>query len=624
MATIIRSNDLDFPSIKARLIEFMGRQSEFQDYDFEASGLSSIADVLAFNTHQNALIGNFALNERFIQTAQLRSSVVNAASNFAYTPRSRTASTAYVNVSVNLTNLDAKPQEIYLPADTTFTASMNEVTYTFRTTEQYVGRIDAAGLGVYTFEDEDGNKAIPIKEGSVKTKTFNANTELNRQVYVIPDDTLDISTLKVRVFEDTADTEGNSYLRLSSNRGINADSRIFLVLETYNGFYELNFGDGTITGQAPVPGNIIRATYISSSGIEANGASVFTPTGTVSIGGISYNLSVTTVAKSSLGSEKESLESIRVNAPTYYLSQGRLVTPLDYVSVISNTIPSIRSMNAWGGEDNYPDQKFGKVILSIIYESDVDASTKSQLEQQITTDITNELSMTSIGAEFVDPNFVYLDLSTEVKYDKEATALSRRGLEQKIRTAIATHFSENFGKFSKVFRKSTIQSLIDATDASVLSSKLVVKMQSRLEPVYNTITARYVLTDYTVQYLNTIAQPNFNTPTITSDSFVYNGLQCTIQNVIGRNASTKLQVIDTDGNVVVSSIGEYFPSTGVINLYGFQPTSIVSGQSYIKIVATPADDSVIKPLRNTVIDLGINAVTGLQDKDLANANVGEN
>ena len=623
MATSIASNQLDFEFIKGKIIEFMRQQSEFEDYDFEASGLSAIADVLAFNTHQNALLGNFAINESFIQTAQLRSSIVNLAGNFAYVPRSKTSSVAYVNLTVNLAAAANKPETISLPSGFEFTTVLDEVTYTFRTSEQYTARIDPAGIGIYTFLDENGNLAIPIREGVPRTKTFLVETALDRQIYVIPDDTLDLSTLKVRVFQDGADTEGVSYSSLGLvTTPLTADTKIVVPLETYNGYYELNFGaqNGNL-GDAPAPGNIIRATYNSTSGAAANGASVFTPSSTISVGGVSYNLTVTTSAKSTFGAEKESAESIRQNAPLNYLAQGRLVTPLDYVAVISNAIPGIKSINAWGGEDNLPEPKFGKVIVSIIFESEVDPVTKAALEQQILSQITDNLSIISIDTEIVQPETTYLNITSDIRYEPAATTLTRRSLETKIQNTIASYFNNNLGGFNQIFRKSNLISAVSASDSSILSTKITADMEIRLTPIYDAATVSYIKTDYNLQFLTTLAEPNSGKAVVTSDNFIFNGKTCRIRNVIGANPSTKLQILDVDDNIVVSDAGSYEASTGKLNLTGFKPTSITSGNTYLRIIATPADDSNIKPLRNNVINLEFNTVSAFADTNLANATV---
>jgi hypothetical protein len=596
----------------------MATQSEFQDYDFDASGLSVIADILAYNTHQNALLGNFALNETFLQTAQLRTSLVNLATNFAYVPRSKSASTALLNVSLNLTPASNKPEEIYLPSGFQFTTELDDVTYTFITDQEYTAKIDDAGLGIYTFVDDDDNLAIPVREGVEKVKTFLVDTSLERQIYVIPDSSMDLSTLRVRVFNDTADTVGESYLSPAELVGFGAETRLYLPLETYNGFYELNFGDGTITGKAPEVGNIVRATYLSTNGGAANGASLFVPTTTLSVDGTSYNLTVTTVAKSTLGAEKESIESIRLNAPLSYLAQGRLVTPNDYIAVISNLIPGIKSMNAWGGEDNIP-AKYGKVLVSIIYEDDIDASFKASLETRIASEITDNLSIASIETEIVNPDFTYLNLTTNIKYDSGITALTRRGIQDKIKGAIAAYFTSNLGRFNDVFRKSKLLSVIDNTDDSILSSSVDVRMENRFTPVYDANTVRYITADYQLNFLNKIAHPDEDHPVVTSDNFVYRGKVASIRNRTGENHSNILEIIDTDENVLVTNIGSYDTTKGTVTLNGFSPTSISSGNSYIRIIATPADDNNIKPLRNHVIDLGFNVVRATPDTNAANA-----
>ena len=169
MATLIKSTDLDFDTIKTRLKDFLKAQSEFADYDFEGSGLSNILDVLAYNTHINGLTANFALNESFLNTAQLRSSVVSHAETLGYVPRSKTSSSANVNLSITNT-ASGRSASITLPRGTSFTTSVGGVSYTFRTRESFAANDD--GSGFYQFKTGTGSTSIPIFEGVEKTKTF--------------------------------------------------------------------------------------------------------------------------------------------------------------------------------------------------------------------------------------------------------------------------------------------------------------------------------------------------------------------------------------------------------------------------------------------------------------------
>jgi len=200
-ATVIKSSDLDFENIKQSLKNYFKQQSQFADYDFEASGLNNILDVLAYNTHVNGLTANFAINESFLNTAQLRSSVVSHAETLGYEVRSMTTAKAIVNLSVNLAGVSGRPPQIQLPSGWTFTSSIDNVSYTFRTLETYFARDD--GTGNYEFKTSLGATDIPIFEGIEKTKTFYVGEKSERQIFVMPDETIDTATASVLVY-DTA------------------------------------------------------------------------------------------------------------------------------------------------------------------------------------------------------------------------------------------------------------------------------------------------------------------------------------------------------------------------------------------------------------------------------------
>ena len=277
---LIQSSDLDFNSIKESLKTYLKRQPDFTDYDFEASGLSNILDVLAYNTHLNGLIANFGLNESFLNSAQLRSSVVSHAETLGYYPRSKTSSTATVKLQVlntGNTTLDL----VTLPVNSKFSASVDDVSYSFQTLESYVALND--GAGNFTFKTSAGSDNIIIKEGQLRTKTFLVGDSTDQQLYIIPDKTMDTSTINVKVFDSATATTPTTYTNISSSVRINNDSTVFLLREAPNGFYELTFSDGNVLGQAPKVGNKIEVTYLSATGAAANGVSVFTADGQVEV-----------------------------------------------------------------------------------------------------------------------------------------------------------------------------------------------------------------------------------------------------------------------------------------------------------------------------------------------------
>lgn len=263
MATTIKASDLDFDNIKASLKSYLSAKDEFEDYDFEGSALSNLMDVLAYNTHLNGLVANFALNESFLPTAQLRTSLVNHSLSFGYIPRSKTASRASLSISVNLQSAAVKPDTVTLPAGTSFTAIVEGVEYTFRTLIDYIG-YDTTGSGIYTFVDPLGTATVTVLEGAISVKTFIAEPGTDRQVYVVPDQDLDLSTVAVQVYDDLNSDTFTSYFSANATSGgqiistIDENTALYLPLETYNGYWEFNFAIGGLTGNNPTEGQVIR------------------------------------------------------------------------------------------------------------------------------------------------------------------------------------------------------------------------------------------------------------------------------------------------------------------------------------------------------------------------------
>jgi hypothetical protein len=361
MATNIQSTQLDFATIKNSLKTYLSQQTEFADYNFEASGLSNILDVLAHNTHFNGLIANFALNEAFLNTAQLRSSVVSHAEALGYNPRSVTSATAYTSITTTITDI-GRPSTATLPKYTRFTASVDGVTYSFYTLEAYTATDD--GTGVYTFLTSTGSPSIPIVEGTLKTKTFYAGVAGDRQVYVVPDSTMDTTTATVDVYLSATSSSYVTYTKLYDAITVTSTSTLYQLRETPNGNYEMIFSDGITTGQAPAAGNKIVVQYLSSSGADANSSSAFSPVSTISVDGGSYTLSATTVTGATGGNDKESIENIRYNAPITFAAQQRLVTADDYKALILSKYTTVTDCIAWGGEENVP-VEYGKVFVSL-------------------------------------------------------------------------------------------------------------------------------------------------------------------------------------------------------------------------------------------------------------------
>jgi len=596
--TTFQTSQLDFDNIKENLKTYLKRRSEFNDYDFEASGLSNILDVLAYNTHLNGLIANFGLNEAYITSAQLRSSVVSIAQTLGYNIRSRTASRANLNLSLNLSDAVSIPSSITIPSGTRFTASVDGVSYTFRTLEAYTATND--GSDIFTFVTDDGSPDIPVYEGRLKTKTFIVNDEDERQVFVIPDETIDTETLTVLVYDTYNSTTFTSYVDINNATQVSSDSTFYNVLETPNGNYELSFGDGQTTGLKPTVGNKVVITYLSTVGPEANSAASFTPISQVTIGAESFDLQVATASRSHGGANRQSIESIRQNAPLGFAAQNRLVTALDYETTILSRFPSVTDVVAWGGEDNNP-PTYGNVYVGLLFDDGVSTASQNAVKDNISSVLNENLAVLSVDVSFVDPEITYLEIETQFYFNPNLTSLTQSTIESQVNSKVSQYVEDNLKTFKGTFRKSNLAANIDEISSSILSTEINVKVQQRLTPITSLDpTGTPVQTSYQFDFPVAIATPSATDYILTSTSFVYDGSVVTVKNQLG---STKLQLVNANNDVIVDNIGQYTPATGRVQLTGFAPGVISSGDSFIKFSAKPSNDNVLKPLRNYYYDI---------------------
>ena len=592
MATTFTTSQLDFENIKQSLKTYLQRSGEFEDYDFEASGLNNILDVLAYNTHFNALIANFSLNEAYLNTAQLRSSVVSIATSLGYKIRSRAASRADLKLSLNLSSASIKPAQISLPAGTRFTASVDGVSYTFQTQAEYVATNDD---GIYIFKTADDSEDIPVYEGTARTKTFIVQEEDERQIFIIPDETIDTSQVTVKVFDTYNTSTFTAYTDIASANSVNENSTFYRIVETPNGRYELNFGDGITTGKKPTVGNKVTIDYLATAGPDANGANSFTPVSQVTVNGVNYDLTVSLSAVSHGGAFRESIESIRLNAPLGFAAQQRLVTAEDYKTTILSNYAPVSDAIAWGGEDNDP-PNYGVVYVGLLFDDNTTQSSQQSVKNDFTNNLNENLAILSVDVEFVDPVATFLEFACTFNFNPNLTGLTRATVEKQVFATIRDYVNDNLKTFTGTYRKSNLATEIDAISPAILSTLITTKMQQRLTPITEaSVSSTSQTADYTLNFPVPIAAPSATDFRITSTIFSYNGVDCLIRNKL---SDTKLQIIRLDGTIEVDNIGEYTASNGRISLSGFSPGLIASGDSFIKITATPASDGNITPLRN--------------------------
>lgn len=592
MATNIQSTALDFNNIKTSLKEFLKKKTEFADFDFDGAGLSNILDVLAHNTHFNGLIANLATNESFIHTAQLRSSLVSHAESLGYDIRSKTSSQVTLDATINLTGVSGRPQTLTLPIGTNFVGTNEDGNQSFITREIYTASDDGAGL--YTFKDANGTAGIVAFEGTLITKTFFVGQKTDRQVYIIPDIDIDTNSTVVTVFNSPTSDQSEEYTPLSKAITVNAKSTYYTIREAPNGTYELNFGDGVTFGKSPEAGSKIVVTYSRTVGATSNGCKAFTTTAAFTIGGTAYAVSIVPQANSAGGADRQGIESIRQNAPSAFAAQQRLVTPDDYKSTISSNFPTVSDVSVWGGQDNVP-IAYGEVYIGLDFNTGLSDAAKTVIKNSIKTNFSDNLSVMSITPVFVDPIETFLELHTVITVNPDLTSKSPQTLENNTRDAITNHINTKINGFTKTFRRSNLLTEIDEIDAGILNSKMDVKVQVRLVPVLNEPTS------YTVTFPMAILGEGSQQINVESTTFDVTGVngKCKIVNKIG---SSILQIVNVDDNdaVVTDNIGDYLPSTGVLNLNNFNLNLINAGVNFLKFSAVPQNQATIPMLRNFV------------------------
>ena len=612
MATTVQNTKLDFDNIKNSLKTYFAQQPEFEDYNFEASGLSNILDVLAYNTHYNALTANFALNEAFLSTAQLRSSVVSHAATLGYVPRSRTSSRAEVNLSLNLSGVAGRPGSVVIGAGTTFTADAGDTTYTFRTIEDYTATDD--GDGFYQFLNANGESTIQIFEGSEKTKTFYVGEVGERQLYVIQDEAIDTTTAAVYVYDTPSSSNFVTYTPITNAVSVNSLSRYYQISEAPNGFYELNFGDGISFGKSPEAGNKIEVVYLSCVGAAANNASLFSPTNTVSVAGSNYALNVTTIANSGVGGARQSIESVRQNAPIAFAAQQRLVTAEDYRAVIQRNYATVTDAIAWGGEDNVP-ANFGKVYVSLVFEDGTTVAQQDAVKNSIVQEVTTNLSILSIDTVFEDPVRTYLEVVLTFNFDPNLTGQTIKSTESNVFAELQAYVEETLKQFGGVFRRSELLGRIDDLSDAILNSRATVKLQQRFIPDLTQSAS------YKIYFPVELAAPSDTDFIVTSSTFIFNNKVCSVKNALD---NTKLQIINSIGEVEVDNIGSYEALTGIVTLTAFAPSTITAGVNFLKLSGVPANQSTVRPLRSYILDLdeGPSFATSAVDRQQTDVTIG--
>ena len=590
MASNLNVTELDFDQIKDNLKNYLKNQSQFNDFNFEGSSLNVLLDVLAYNTHYNAMAAHYALNEAFLDSAQIRGNVVTRAKLLGYTPRSILASRATVNIVIDATNESSKPETLILKRGTKLRSQLSGIRYDFALLNNESANLDAV-TNKYTFSN------ISIVQGVLKSLLYRVDNDIDNQKFQLADTDADTSTLRVRVQDNEKSTSYNIYTRFESLLNVDSKAQVYYLQENPGGRYEVYFGDG-ITGKKPVNDNIVTLDYIYTDGEEANGASTFIFNDNIPQLTGSFTNAITTVSNASGGNEPETIESIRFNAPLTFTAQNRAVTAEDYRSIILKGFANISSIATWGGEDNDP-ADFGTVYIAI---KPLTAPTLTATEKLAIKDtVLKGKNIVSITPEIVDPNFTNLELDVFFKYNPNITDRTSVELQNVVRDVISDYNFNNLNKFDGVFRHSQLLKLIDSADPSILNSTIRPYM-------YQNISAGTTAVDNVFNL--SFAAPLYesgdsNSFLISSTAFklVPDGVDHFFGDIPITGSSNRqvmvYKVVDGNNITVINDAGLITPSSGKITLNNF--TTSASGTS-IKITAIP-NSLDIAPKRDQLINI---------------------
>ncbi len=586
---LVNFTNLDFDQIKSSIREYLRANSNFTDYDFEGSNLSTLVDVLAYNTYISSYNANMISNEVFIDSATLRENVVSLARNIGYVPHSCSASKANISFFVDTTGFTTNPITLSLKSGvvSTTNTSFGNQNYSFIIPQDITVPVVN---GIALFEN------IDIYEGTFVVNNFTVDANNPNQKFILENANIDIDSINVFVRDTQASTIKSSF-KLSRNLfNIDSESRVFFIQEIEDQRYELIFGDG-IFGKKLNNLNYIEVSYNITNGESANGVSSFNFNGRildnnnrVVTTGISL---ITTNLSSQNGREIESVESIKKYAPRKYSSQNRAVTATDYETIIPTIYPEAESISVFGGEDLNP-PKYGRVFISIkpINGPFVSNQVKDNIKSSL-----RRYSVAGIVPEIIDLKYLYIETDTTAYYNSNST-FDANNIKDVILTNIRNYAnSKELNKYGARFKYSKYLKIIDDSNNAVTSNITKVVMRRDLRAVLNTFA------DYEICYGNQFHIKNMNGYNIKSSGFNIAGVNETLymsdtpnsDGLTGNIFFFKLQS-NTQPIIVKRNVGLIDYVKGEIKLYPVNMTltsKLSFSQPIIEISAIPKSNDVI-------------------------------
>ena len=581
--------NLDFEDIKIALKDYLRAQSDFTDYDFDGSALSTLIDTLAYNTYYTAFNANMVVNELFIDSATLRDNVVAIAKQLGYRPKSATSPTAYVSFNVTY-GTPTSDTELLLKKGTGFIASYDNNIYQYVTLDDVTGQVSN---GVATFED------VEVREGTQLVNTFTVNTALKSQRFILDNENIDTNTIRVKVFP-TGGSLSEPWLVADNIIGINGSSKVFFLEEIEDSRYELLFGDGVL-GKALENGARVEVSYLTTAGPESNGVRTFVFSGVLEnpqgVSPNSFDVSITSTVAAAGGEEIESTEKIRYTAPKAYGTQDRAVTADDYSAIIRRIYPATSDIIIFGGEEQDPPQ-YGKVFIVL---KPKDASYLTSITKNNIVAELQKYSVASVEPEIIDPSILYVELESKIYYNGGATDQTPAQIRDKVIGGVQSYLDiSDIEKFNGKFRHSKMVGVIDDADRAINSNLTEVTLRKDFYPQLNSTFY------YEICYQNTFDK-DCDGPVLATTGFrvtEYPNFDVYLEDRDGKIVLYRLDTATGEKVVLDSEVGDIDYEKGELKMYAL---TIIKGTYFdnrISVRVKPLSND-IKALREVYLDVDV-------------------
>ena len=585
---LVNFSNVDFDQIKVSIIDYLRSNSNFTDYDFEGSNLSTIIDTLAYNTYITSYNANMATNEVFIDSATLRENVVSLARNIGYVPRSRKSAKASITFTVDANDTSAVSLTLRSGIVAVSSQTFGKETFSFSIPNDITVPVRSDGTAIFD--------NIDIYEGSYIKQAFTVTSRNPYQRFILPNTGIDTSLINVVVKNNAFSSVTRQFKQFDSFVGIDKNSRIYFVQETDNERYELLFGDG-VFGEKLQDAQVIEVDYIVSKGSDGNNVNKFIFAGRLqSNNGTSVTTGIsllTTEQYSYGGKEIETVESVKRYAPRIYASQNRAVTTADYEALIPTIYPESESVSAYGGEQLTP-PSFGRVFISIKPHNGV------YISDAVKNNIKNELrkySVAGINPEIVDLKYLYLEPKITTYYNTNLAPNSDFVKTIVTDNVIKYSDSSELNKFGARFKYSKFLKIIDESNSSITSNITFINMRRDLRVELNKFA------DYELCYGNRFYVGSEDGYNIKSSGFKVSGISDTVY-MADLPDSTLLKGVvflfklnsPTEPVVIKSSIGtiDYVKGEIKLNPINIISTNVTSGDSsLIEVSMAPYSNDVI-------------------------------